>query len=101
MGIEKQPNTPRHENIDELYDRIDALSYSGRNEEAVALIERLPEGEEKYYRIAYIGHNYADSHNWDKVREIFKLLSQSEDSLAYAGGVLELIPEDEREALFD
>lgn len=79
------------ENFEELESRIDALSREGHNEEALVLIESLPGGEEKFYRIAYIGANLVEAGDLGKAQELVDRLSQSEDSLPYAGGVLELI----------
>jgi hypothetical protein len=38
-----------------------------------------------------VGQNYVESGDLDKANELVELLSQSDDSLPYAGGVLELI----------
>lgn len=83
---------PRSENLnEEIESKIDTLSREGHNEEALVLIESLPNGEEKYYRVAYIGQNYVEIGELEKARQLVDILSQHEDSLPYAGGVLELI----------
>ncbi len=85
---------PRPENLnEEIESKIDTLSREGRNEEALVLIESLPNGEEKYYRIAYIGANFVEAGELEKAQKLVEMLSQQEDSLPYAGGVLELILE--------
>jgi len=82
---------PKQENFEELESRIDALSREGHNEEALVLIEQLPDGEEKFYRIAYIGANLVEAGDLGGAQKLADMLEQNEDSLPYAGGVLELI----------
>jgi hypothetical protein len=84
-------NLPNKESIKETLSRIDDLTEERRNNEALRLIESLPNNEEKYIRVAYVGQNYVESGDLDKANELVELLSQSDDSLPYAGGVLELI----------
>ena len=87
--MEEQPN--QEGSIENLLSEIDKHLRDGNNEHALKLIESLPNGEEKYYRFAYIGHNYVDVGDLERAQEIVDLLEKEEDSLPYAGGVLELI----------
>lgn len=94
MRIEGKQNFENSsENIEELLSKIDKYSRDKHNTEALELIELLPEGDDKYYKIAYIGANYVESGDLEKAQEIVDRLSQDENSIAYAGGVLELINE--------
>jgi len=94
MHFEKTSNNigdTSEKNLEKLNIEIDRLSREGQNAEALALIEQLPDNEDKAYKIAYIGMNYIDQGDLVSAEEIAEKLSADANHPEYGAGVLEQI----------
>lgn len=90
---QEESSTELQTNIEQLYLKIDGhlSARPRRNEEAMELIELLPDSEEKDDRTAWVGRNFVEAGELEKAKVLVRRLKQQDEFSPYAGAVIELL----------